>query len=237
MDEGKLALHNFILFLLFFSVRQRQLTPSCNYLRRTSNKFRHTVPKLRTSSVVKIGFEANLVSPTSRLKPNPFQTPPHQTQPPLPPSHDPDQNPTSAPPHCLQIQTGVPPRRPVTDTPKRTSLPKVSQPPYQVSFTALPPPLLSPICSPITDISLLSFLKPRTVLTSPRCRVSAYTLNRLSTHSICQLNFLSNCSTTALALPSFPSLPILSQIYPLDCTPLNTTPCLDHTTLVCSRER
>lgn len=65
----------------------------------------------------------------------------------------------------------------------------------------------------------------------------AYTQNRPGTPSICQPSFPSLCSATAPAPPLFPSPPILYQIYPLDCTLLNTTPHPDRTALVCSRER
>jgi hypothetical protein len=195
------------------------------------------VPKSPTSSVAKTGFVVSLVSPTFRLNPSP--TPLPQTQPPLAPQLDPDQNPTSAHLHCLRTPTGALLSSPTTDTPKLTSLPRVSPPPYQVSFTALPPPLsTSPMSfdrSPF--ISFFCPLKPRTAHTSPRSHVSAYTPNRLSTHSICQPTFLSNCSTTVPVLPSFHFPPIPCQIYPLDSTPPSTTPCPDRTTLACSRAR
>ena len=128
------------------AVRQRRLTSSCNFfLRRTNNRFKRTAPKSRTSSAAKTGFVASLASPTFRLKPNPCQIPLPPTPPPLPQPRDPGQNPTLVPLHCPQTQTGALPSCPIIDARMPTSPPRVSPPPYQVSFTALLPPLCSPM--------------------------------------------------------------------------------------------
>ena len=113
---------------------------SRTFLRRTNNRSRRTAPKSRTNSVAKTGFEGSPVNPTFRLKPNPSLIPRLPTPPQLPPPpRDPDQNPTSVPPHCLQTPTGALLRWPITAIPKHISPPKVSRPPYQVSSPALPP--------------------------------------------------------------------------------------------------
>lgn len=147
MDESKCPTPCSYLSLYSQFSRQRRLTPCFFFFLygRISSKFRLTAPKLRTSSVVKTGFVVSLVSPTSRLKPNPSPIPLHPTQPPLLPPLGPDQNPISAPLHYPQTQTGALLSCPATATPMPISPPRVSRPPYQVSF---PPPYL-PLYSPM----------------------------------------------------------------------------------------
>ena len=148
MDEGKPS----FLYPSFFSIYPSTVVHGDShpilsfFLRRINNKFRHTAPKSRTSSVAKTGFVVSLVSPTSNPRPNPSPTLLPPTQPQLVPPPDPDQNRMSVPLHCLQTPTGALLSYPTIDTPKLTSPPRVSRPPYQVSFTALPPPLYSPLC-------------------------------------------------------------------------------------------